>query len=213
MASFSTFNDPMTISTQNTTLWGGNFGTLSWTGGGFTITNPINYTGYGGETSNSAYDLTAAACYCSMANVGNQSLASCETVPVELVSGTSSLQWYVNGGTLTAYKNILGAGNISVASTPYNSAVHKWFSIAEGTGRKSGVGTSGTVYFDYSTDGITWTLLGSLLNPFAVTALTVQPSLGTFNNEASSTTAKWNSFNTPPTVVGSSFSNIMMMGV
>lgn len=203
MASFSTFSDPLLISTQNTTLWGNNFGTLSWTGGGFTITNPINYTGYGGQLTNSSYDLTGASCFCLMANVGSQSLASCETNPILVrdAGGTNKLFWYVNGGTLAAYKVVAGV-QVQLASTTYDSATHKWFRIRE---------ASGTTFWDYSTDGISWTSFTSVLNVFAVTALFLEPSLGTYNNEASSTTAKWSSFNTPPATV--SGSTLMMMGV
>lgn len=199
MASFSTFSDPLLISTQDTSLWAGNFGTLSWSPSGFTITNPINYTGYGGDTSAFAYDLTGAACYCFVANVGNQSLASCESIPMQLnnLASTNKLFWYVSGGTVAAYK-VVSSTQTQITSTTYNASTMKWFSIAEGAGRKSGTGVSGTTYFEYSADGVTWTLFTSLANPFAVTALGVSPSLGTYANEASATTMKINSFNTPP---------------
>lgn len=203
MASFSTFSDPLLISTQNTTLWGGNFGTLSWSGGGFTVTNGISYTGYGGQTTNSGYDLTGTACFCSVANVGNQSLASCETVPLQLndAGGTNKLFWYVNGGNLLAIKTIAGV-QATVATTTYNSSVHKWFRIRE---------SGGTIFWDYSTDGVTYTNFTSIINVLTITALFLQVSLGTYSSEASATTAKWNSFNTAPSTVNKGAAFLTMM--
>jgi hypothetical protein len=210
MASFSTFNDPMTASTQNTTLWGGNFGTLSWAGGGMTVTNPASYTAYGGDTTTLTYDLTAANCYCSMASVGNQALASLEVIPVQLnnVGNTNKLFFYINTNTLGAYKTIASVQTL-ITSVAYSGTTHKWFRIAEGAGRPGG--TSGTSYFDTSSDGITWTSFTSLANPFVVTALVVQPSMGTFAAETTSTTAKWNSFSTPPIVATKH--NLTLLGI
>jgi hypothetical protein len=189
MATFAAFSDPMLTSVQDTTLWGGNFGTLSWTGGGFTITNPIAYTGYGGQDSLTTYDLTSSECYCLLANAGNQALTSCETVPIKLLKDTNNtVFWYINTGNLLAIKKIAGV-QTTVATTVYSSAVHVWFRIRE---------SAGTIFWDYSTNGYAWTTLTSLANPFAVTAMTVEPSMGTFNPEVSATTAKWTSFDVPP---------------
>jgi hypothetical protein len=200
MASFSTFADPLTASTQNATLWGGNFGTLSWSGGGFLITNPINYTGYGGQDTSASYSLAGAACYCQMSAIGSQSLASCETVPLKLVDsgGTNAVFWYINSGTIGAYKLVAGVQALVSSATYTTIGSPLWFSIAEGTGRKGGTGVSGTTYWEYSTNGTSWTLFTSLADPITETALFLEPSLGTYSNEASSTTAKWTSFNTPP---------------
>lgn len=191
MAGFATFSDPLTASTQNTGLWGGNFGTLAWTGGGFLITNPINYTGYGGQSSNSAYDLTGASVFVNIANVGSQVLVSCESVPLEVnfSSSANRLFFYVNGGNISCFKTIAGAQTQVGSSATYNSTTHKWLRIRE---------SGGTIFFDRSTDGKTWTNMTSVANPFAVTALFVATSLGTYANEASSTTMKITSYSTAP---------------
>lgn len=213
MAGFATFTDPLTATTQNTGLWGGNFGTLSWAAQGFTITNPSAYTGYGGQSSISSYDLTGASCWVNIANLGSQVLASCESVPIDLnfSSSTNRLFFYANAGTLTAYKTIAST-QTSVASATYSATTHKWLAISEGLGRKSGTGVAGTIYFEYSADGITWSLFTSLANPFAVTALFVDTSLGTYASEASSTTLKINSYNTSAATVnkGAGFFSALM---
>lgn len=195
MASFSTFTDPLVSSTQNTGLWGGNFGTLSWTGGGFTITNPASYTGYGGQSSVSSYDLTGASVFVNIANVGSQSLVSCESVPLEVNFSASAnrLFFYVNGGNISCYKTVASTQTQVGTSVAYSATTHKWLRIRE---------SGGTVFFDRSADGITWTNMTSLANPFAVTALFVDTSLGTYNAEASSTTMKITSYSTAPAVGG-----------
>lgn len=194
MASFSTFSDPLTISTQNTGLWGGNFGTLSWTGGGFLITNPAAYTGYGGQASISAYDLTGASCFVNIANVGSQVLVSAESVPLDLNFSASAnrLFFYVNGGNIICYKTVASVQTQVGSSATYSAVTHKWLRIRE---------SAGTTFFDRSADGITWTNMTSLANPFAVTALFVASSLGTYNSEASSTTMKITSYSTAPSTV------------
>lgn len=206
MAQFSTFQDRFVSSSQATSLWGGNFGTLSFSGGGFLITNPASYTGYGGMGTNQSYNLTNDAIYCSVGNLGSQSLASCESIPVQVndSGGTNKLFWYANSGSIYAFKTVSGTQSI-ITSTTYNSSTMKWFCISEGTGRKSGTGTAGTTYFEYSADGKTWTLFTSLSDPITVTALLLNPSLGTYASEASSTTMLINSYNVPPPNKGAAF--------
>lgn len=191
MASFTTFTDPLTSSVQNTGLWTGNFGTLSWTGGGFTVSQAPAYTSYGGMQTIATYDLTGAAAWVSMGSVGDQSIVSLETIPLNLIdgaTGTNKLFFYINQNNLTAYKVISGTQTV-VKTSPYLSGIHKWFRIRE---------LSGTTYFETSADGESWTLFVSLANPITVTGLYIAPSLGTFSSEAKGTSAHWNSFNFSP---------------
>lgn len=188
MAGFATFSDPLTAGTQNTTLWGGNFGTLAWAGGGFLITNPATYTGYGGQASVSAYDLTSAAVWVDVVNVGSQVLVSCESIPLEVnySSSTMRLFFYINQGTITAYKTVSGTQTL-VHSATYSAVTHKWLRIRE---------SGGTTFFDTSPDGKVWTNFTSLADPFTMTALFVSTSLGTYSSEASSTTMKIQNYST-----------------
>lgn len=183
----SGFSDTMSGSTQNTTLWGGNFGTLSWSPSGFTITNPISYTGYGGETSKLYYDLTGSSFTANMPTGGNQSLTSCETVPFALqMNATNYVEFYINAGFLFAQKNVNGSSSGVGSSIAYNPTTMSWFKLSE---------SGGTLTWAYGNDGVTWTTLASAANPIPITAVQIQPTLGTFSAEASSTTAVWNSFN------------------
>lgn len=196
MAQIGTFQDRF-ISTSQSALWTGNFGTLAF-GPGFTITNPSAYTGYGGMGTNNSYNLTNDAVFCSVANLGSQSLASCESVPLQVnnSAGTNKLFWYANLGSIYAFKTV-GGTQTQITSATYNSSTMKWFCISEGTARKSGTGVAGTTYFEYSADGKTWTLFTSLTDPITMTALIVNPSLGTYASEASPTTMVIDSYNVP----------------
>lgn len=191
--SLSTFTEPFNTGSQNTTLWGGNFGTLSWAPA-FTITNPISYTGYGGMATNYNYDATGASVAANVASVGNQSLASIEFIPVELhdAGTTNRVFILITANTLSAYKTVAGAQTF-LAGLTYNSTTMKYMRLRE---------LSGTTYWEYSADGITYSTLFSVANPITMTSVFVGPSLGTYAAEASSTTAVITDYNVTPTPSG-----------
>jgi hypothetical protein len=87
---------------------------------------------------------------------------------------------------LRAYKKVAGVAT-QIASTAYVADNHRFLRIRE---------ASGTTYWDYSADGITWTNLTSQANPITMTALEVAIEAGTYASEASDTSAKFDDFNT-----------------
>lgn len=149
------------------------------------VTSTTN--GYAGLDSARFYDLTGSFVSMQLVNAGNQALVSLEVIPIKVfdVSGNNTLFWYVNQNTLAVYKKVAGV-QTQITNTPYNSGLHKYFRIRE---------SGGTTFFDYSGDGENWTNFTSLANPINVTALTLEPSVGTFNNELSSTTVLMDNFN------------------
>jgi len=171
-------------------VWG-SYGTTTTVAekGGCLVFNTSTSTGYGGLDSATTYDLTSNYAFMQLLNAGNQALASMEVVPVKVtLDANNNLFWYVNGGNIIAYKTV-ATTLTNIASTTYNAAIHEWFRIRE---------ASGTTYYEYSSDGISWTIFTSLANPFALTALTVDPSVGTYSAEASGTTVIMDNFNKPP---------------
>lgn len=189
-APISGFKDPLLASTQDTTIWNGNFGTLSWTGGGLIISQGANYTSYGGMTSVSSYDLTGGSVSAQMTSAGNQALASIETIPIQVnnIAGTNKLFFLITANTFSAYKTIANVQTF-IAGMGYVPSIHKWFRIRE---------YLGNIYFEYGTDGKTWLFLASLANPFAITNVGVSPSMGTYANESTGTSATWVNFNIVP---------------
>lgn len=189
MAKFQDFRDSFNDNSIGA-VWGsyGTTTTVAETGGSL-VFNTSTSAGYGGLDSIATYDLTSSFALMQLLSAGNQSLASMEVVPVQVTKDTNNaLFWYVNGGSLIAYKKVASSVTI-VSSTTYSAAVHQWFRIRE---------ASGTTYYEYSTDGVGWTVFTSLANPFALTALTVDPSVGTYATEASGTTVIMDNFNCPP---------------
>lgn len=188
MALFQTLTDTF-ISGYDATKWTGQYGTLSYTSGIFNITNPASYTGYGGMQSLTTYDLTSSYSYVNITNVGNTALASLEIYMSLQLNSTNMIQVIVSGGNYLFRKKVAGVNTDNFTGISANT--NSWIRLRE---------VAGTTYFDYSTNGTTWTNAASFLNPFAVTALTVFLSAGTYNAEATATTVSFDNYNITPTL-------------
>jgi hypothetical protein len=155
--------------------------------------------GYAGLTGGTLYDLTGSSCVMRVINAGNQSLTSLEVVPMSLaLDANNRLFWYINSNSITAYKKVAGVQS-SVSSAAYNSTNHQWFRLRE---------SGGTTYFDTSANGYDWTNFTSLANPFALTPLNIEPSVGVYAVEASGTTVTMDNFNLPPSIKMAGYRNI-----
>lgn len=138
-------------------------------------------------TSDASYNLTGSYVYIKVIDAGDQDLESWETYPITVIlNASNNVQWSLIGGVLQVYKLVSDVSNSVGSPLAYDADVHKYLRIRE---------ASGTLYFDYSTDGITWTNHTTLANPFAVTALTAEISVGTWQEEASTTEAQFGDLN------------------
>lgn len=173
----------------NTSLWS-TANSPSETGGQLSLPTTAGTTNYSQYESKAYYDITASYVYSQVVNAGNQALASLQAIPVQVVlDSNNSLAWYVNAGFIHAQKQVAGVFTDVLNTTAYNSSVHKYFKIRE---------SAGTIYWDYSTDGVTYTNYTSLANPFSVTNLKVRISAGTYSAEASSSTVIIDNLNVAP---------------
>lgn len=168
--------------------WGGS--QVGVTGGELTLTSQTGggYFGIDSDVSGKVYNMTNSSVVNKLVSAGNQSLDSWEVYPLYVYpEGDNSYQYYFNisGNTLKAYKKVDGTST-QLASTSYNAANHKWFRIRE---------ASGTTYFDTSADGGTWSNFASTGNEFEALAVGVGVMIGTWDTEASTTTAKFDNFN------------------
>ena len=189
MAATSTLRDDFNDGSRNTSLWN-EYGTVSESGGVLTITGTTGAAAYGGYSSINQYDLTSSYVFSRLLDPGNQSIASWQASPVLLtLDASNTLSWYVNAGLIHAQKQVSGSYADVKGDVSYDAAVHKWFRIRE---------SGGTIYWDYSTNGKTWTNYTSLANPFAVTALYVDCNAGHYASEVSSTTAAFDNLNILP---------------
>jgi hypothetical protein len=104
------------------------------------------------------------------------------------IDGDHTITMYESGGQLYA-EHQLNGNWVTVASIPYNATNHRWWRIRE---------ASGTIYYEYSANGITWSQLASAANPFTLTALFVMLFIGTNAANASTDTAIFDNLNTFP---------------
>lgn len=173
---------------RNTALWSVT-GTASETSNGLVISVASGAANYSGFYSLEYYDLTASYSYAKVTNAGNQALNSLQAIPVFLQDSSTNnrLVWYINQNKLYAQKFVSGVATDIRGDVTYNSSVHVYFKIRE---------ASGTVYWDYSTDGSSWTNYTSTATPITITALQVVAQAGAYSAEASSTSVTVDNVNT-----------------
>lgn len=155
-----TYSDDFNDNTLNTSFW--SIG--SWAGGSGSETTGqiviIPSNGGGSELStNSSYSLVGKQVWAEIKEVPNQAINT--GFWFGLYNGTNSFEINSYNGTLVCSHKISGSNTV-VYTTTYNSSVHKWLRLREDTG---------TLYYEYSTDGITWNVFFSESNPITMTSL------------------------------------------
>ena len=121
---------------------------------------------------------------------------------IVLRDDNNQLMMQVNSNTLHLVK-IVGGVNSDVATVTYNATTHRWWRIRE---------SGGTIYYDASTNGISWSNLASVANPFNIKS--VYPKLDAYSaSVASPGVAYFDNFNV--VTAGSFFgkSNIISQSV
>lgn len=165
----------------NQTLWNLNYaqGEATQQVGQLTISNPANDTAGPQVQSYQNFQVANQRMVVQAISVGNQALTSLQYIYALLpdLSGNNALILSVKGNTIKAQKQIAGVIT-DIASTAYSSTTMKYFAIGE---------QDGTIYFDTSQDGVSFTNLGTLTNPFNTTNLFIAFQVITTSNEASAT--------------------------
>ena len=104
------------------------------------------------------------------------------------IDNQHTITLYVGGTTFAAEYQVNGAYT-TPATMAYNAAAHRWWRIRE---------SSGTIYYEYSANSSSWSVLASVAAPFAVTNLRVSLFIGTTAANASTDTAIFDNFNAFP---------------
>ncbi len=136
--------------------------------------------------SQNTYDLTGSYTMVKVVDSGNPPVNEAPN-PLVLsnVAGTDKLFYSItNGLQLQAYK-VVGGVQTQVGSNTAFGAGQKWLRIRE---------AGGTIFWDYSPDGITWTNDESVATPITITALTQNIQTGQFGVGLGST-SKFDDFN------------------
>jgi hypothetical protein len=103
---------------------------------------------------------------------------------VQMSDGSSNKLWWStddSSGTLQAFKQVAGV-TAQVGSNLTGFSFPIYLRVRE---------ASGTIYWDYSQDGITWTNQTSVANPFAITAVITAIQEGADSTPGAQTISKW----------------------
>jgi len=141
--------------------------------------------------SATTYDLTGSQATIKIVDVGNTGITGYEFYPLSIWKNldiNNTLNWEIYpDGNIWIFTRIA-----SVNAWPWNATyvanTFRYLKIRE---------ASGTIYFDYSSNGINWTNAYSLANPFTITSTSAVVSLYS-GADASTTTAKVDNFNILP---------------
>lgn len=193
--SMATFADPFNQTSVDSTKWaqataGG--ATLSFDATGATVTYPSSSTAStaGSVSAKANYDLTGSYAYLQVLAVPSSS-TNADAEMALLLDSNNWLRWVYEGGTLYAQYMVAGTRNNATTFT-YNSTTHKLWRIRE---------SGGTIYWDTSADGSSWTNQASVANPISVKSLNAVIDGSCYEAETNPGTYKWNDFNTPPATV------------
>lgn len=87
---------------------------------------------------------------------------------------------------MTIQVGFVGEGGVS---TPYDPTAHAWLRVRE---------TAGTLYWETSPDGRTWTIQHTVISPAWVSDTSLQAQLLAFREDGSADYAEWDNVNTVP---------------
>jgi hypothetical protein len=147
--------------------------------------------GYATLTTQTGYFMLGGEAYVRVASAGNQALSSLEVI-FEIFSGAqfsnNEYFWLITNGTIYASKKVNGT-NTNLASVSYNASTHAWLKIRE---------SSGTTYWDYSSNGTSWTNFASETSTLGLGLVYPTLTTGTWAAEASGSLSQFDNFNVAP---------------
>lgn len=194
-AKVASFSDPLTHPTViNPALWdvvasGAGFSAAASAGGVVCTTGAG--VGWASIHSKSFYDAISSRVFCELADDGNQgpnTLAAYFYLETD-GGGPNAVQLRVRDNVLAALKSLAGV-QTSLATVAWNPATMKYLSLRE---------SAGSTYWEYSGDGVAWTLLHSVANSIALSRVVV--ILEAYSEDTASAIT-WRNVNvaTPPTL-------------
>lgn len=191
--------DTLTDNFNDASIDGAKWGTFTDSGTTIVETAVLTFTpasstvnSQGVLFSNTTYDLTGSYGLCHVTSVCPTNVNNFITLKLD---GSNEIQWKIDGGTLRAHKKIANVES-DVLTTTYNSTTHAWLRMRE---------SGGTFFFDYSSNGVTWTNFTSLANPFSITSLQVVIGVFEFSSQASPGTFVIDDWNIPGVATSQSF--------
>lgn len=190
MSSLATFYDIFNGTAIDLTRWAlsGSSSNFAVANNVLSITSDTTAGDYYTMTSVNSFDMTGAGAYIKVvsSNTKGANIASLERGIQLVKDSNNSVLWTIVGtNSLQAKKHVAGTYS-TVASMTFDASNTPWLRIRE---------KGGSIFWDYSPDGINWTNLTSISNPFAVTAMFASINVGIDSSETQTTTVQYSNFN------------------
>lgn len=155
----------------------------------FEVWHSTDINDYNQIITGSAYDINESNFFVRLLDAGNQAVTSHGAIFFlrKHADDANKIFFTVSNTFLQCFKVVAGTQTQVGSNVNYDSATHKWLRFRE-------AGT--TLYWDYSTDGSSWTNLNSLANPFGTTSFDIALQTGIYAAETVPTYAIFDSLNT-----------------
>ena len=152
-----------------------------------TLADSTAGSNYAGLASVNAYDLSNSAQSLKILEVPNQS-TNAQFYFQANVDANNNVEWLIENGTIYAKKKVGGVFS-TVGSNTFDWLTYRFLRIRE---------ENGTVYWEYSTDGIVWDEFITADTPFDVTAVYPEIGGGTYQSEDTPGNIHFDDFNIVP---------------
>lgn len=145
-------------------------------------------------TSKGHYDLTGSYAFIQFKDIGASGLVEdgIEISPLELTLDANNKLFFLlhydadpANYKFDAYKKVAGV-TTALTNVSYNATNHQWVRIRE---------SAGTIHWETSADGVSWSSFHTLANPFAVTNLSFALYAGTDFSSLTARTVKFDNLN------------------
>jgi len=168
VALLGSLQDNFDDNTVNTAIWAGNFGTVSETGGRARVQVSTGTSGFNTAALHTLANTHARVQVFPPAPGGGAVEAYGRLLITTTTMGTDALiqvNAVANTVRMMSRVGFADAGDLSI---PYDPFHHAWLGIRE---------TAGTLYWETSSDGVTWTVRRSVVSPTWVNDLTLRAQL------------------------------------
>lgn len=179
MAKFDTLHDDFNDGSIDGSKWAQNGAGTTESGGALNIPKALNASTNIGLQSINTYDLEDSYAQVKVVDRGTQ-LSNWQLLPLGLFQGSDLLTWQIIDSTIYAF------APSEIYSAAYSSTTHKWLRIRE---------TSGTIHFEYSTSGLSWSTAATTTTSFDISAMTVVMEGNTTSPTSDAATLRLDNFN------------------
>jgi hypothetical protein len=170
--------------------------TAAESGGELVLTLPAVTTSsnYGGYDSKRYFDLRDSRMFVEVTQTTSPAGHAQTYFGCYDFNNANSAEIVFENGELVATLNL--AGNfMTIGNVAYDPVAHRWWQIRE---------SQGTLYFEASSDGITYTAIAAVPTPSFVSAVGISLTVGTYQNETATGTARFDNLNGGNAPVGGS---------